>query len=179
MCALHITYDKEHGRVTIGKGHERYIIIPMRAYAAIIDAVVGVVGVNAAGALLYYLGKRIGRGLAEELRARMEGKKADTQEFVKTYAAYLEELGFGKVEVEEVTENSATIVMREAPSLAGIKAVHGKAEEMLSRDKICYLEAGMMAAAFEDYLGGRWRGVEVKHGGLEDPCCVIRVTREA
>ena len=177
MTAAKITYTE--GRITIGGGAERYILLPLRAYAAIIDCMVRIAG-SGAGAPLYFLGKNIGRGLAEELRARMEGREATVEEFVKVYAEFLEELGFGKIEVKEFDEKSATIRMAEPPSMAGISLVNGEARKLLEGGKkICYLEAGMMAAAFEDYLGGRFRAYEVERGTLENPYCVIRVEREA
>ncbi len=176
MCATKIKYER--GRITIGEGVERYILIPMRAYTEIINSLVRLVG-DAAGAPLYMLGKGIGHGLAEELRKRMEGKEASVEEFVKVYAGYLEELGFGRIEVKEFTGDSATIYMYEPPSMAGIKLVNGEAKTWLDKGKkICHLEAGMMAAAFEDYLGGKYRGMEVEHGSTDNPYCVIKVVKQ-
>ncbi|BEP17803.1 hypothetical protein PYJP_11550 [Pyrofollis japonicus] len=62
MTAEELQFDKEKAELHIGAGKERYILIPMRAYAAIIDAIVGLVGESAASAPLYYIGKKIGAG---------------------------------------------------------------------------------------------------------------------
>lgn len=50
VCAAKIKYER--GRITIGEGVERYILIPMRAYTEIINSLVRLVG-DAAGAPLY------------------------------------------------------------------------------------------------------------------------------
>ncbi len=169
----------QNGKITIGGGEERYILIPMRAYVEILNAMYELVG-DAAGAPLYYLGKKIGRGLVEELKKRMEGKEQNIENLIKEYARYLEELGFGKIEVLEFNDKHATIKMLSPPSMAGIKLVDGAAEKLLKQGKkICYLETGMIASVFEGVLGGKFRGVEKERGSLDDPYCVIEVVRVA
>ncbi len=167
----------QNGKITIGEGEERYILIPMRAYVEILNTMHKLVG-EAMGAPLYYLGKKIGRGLVEELSKRMQGKEQNIKSLVEEYVEYLEKLGFGKIEVLEVSDNHATIKMLSPPSMAGIKLVGGVAEELLKQGKkICYLETGMMVAVFEEILGGKFRGIEKEHGSLDNPYCIIEVTR--
>ncbi len=168
-----------NGKITIGEGGERYILIPMRAYVEILNAMYDLVG-DAAGAPLYYLGKKIGLGLVEELKRRMKDKEQSIENLIKEYTRYLEELGFGKIEILEFSDRHATIRMLSPPSMAGIKLVDGTAEKLLKQGKkICYLETGMIAAAFEGVLGGKFRAVEKERGSIDNPYCVIEVARVA
>ncbi len=171
----------DKGEIHIGKGKERYILIPMRAYAEIINTMFDLVGATAGGPL-YYLGKRIGHGLVEELVHRMnEAHEAkNIENLVKEYAKFLEELGFGKIEVKEFNDQHAVIYMHSPPSMDGARLVDGTAEKLAKEGKkICYLEAGMIAGVFEKILGGRFQGIEKEHGTLDNPYCVIEVRRQA
>ncbi len=179
MTAEELSLDKAKGELHIAHGKERYILIPMRAYAAIIDAIVGLVGDAAAGPL-YYLGKRIGKGLVEELRNRLQERHeaANVENLIKEYAGFLEELGFGKIDVKEFNSEHAVIHMHSPPSMAGISLINGKAAELLQKGKkICYIEAGMIAAVFEEIIGGKFQGRELEHGTLDNPYCVIEVRK--
>ena len=169
------------GEIHLAGGEERYIILPMRAYAAIIDALYNVTG-EAVGGPLYFLGKKIGKGLVEELRRRMSAahEEYNIENLVKEYARFLEELGFGKIDVREFDDQHAVIYMHSPPSMAGIRIVDGGPEKLLKAGrKICHIEAGMMAAVFEEILGGKFQGRELEHGTLDNPYCVIEVRKMA
>ncbi len=160
-------------------GKERYIIIPLRAYAEIINSFASIVG-EAVGGPLTFLGKRIGYGLVEELQHRLSEshKQANVENLVREYAKFLSELGFGKIEVKEVGEDHAIVYMHSPPSMDGIRVADDKVLEMLKKGKkICYLEAGMIAGVFEKIIGGKFRAFEVERGDLENPYCVIRVEK--
>ncbi len=179
MTAEELRIDKAKGELHIAQGKERYILIPMRAYAAIIDAMVSLVG-DAASGPLYYLGKRIGKGLVEELKSRLQkdSKEANIENLIKEYAKFLEELGFGKIDVKEFNSEHAVIYMHSPPSMAGIALVDGKAAELLQKGKkICYIEAGMIAAVFEEIIGGKFQGRELEHGTQDNPYCIIEVRK--
>ena len=171
----------ESGEIHIGSGKERYILIPMRAYAEIINTMFDLVGQTASGPL-YYLGKRIGHGLVEELARRLdeEQKEKNVGNLVEAYAKFLEQLGFGRIQVKEMDDKHAVMEMESPPSMAGIAVVDGTAEKLAKEGKkICYLEAGMIAGVFEKILGGRFQAVEKEHGTLDNPYCVIEVRRVA
>ncbi len=169
----------EKGELHIGSGKERYILIPMRAYAEIINTMFELVG-QTAGGPLYYLGKRIGQGLVEELTKRMNeaNEEKNIENLIKEYAGFLEELGFGKIEILEFNDNHATIRMESPPSMAGIAVADGIAEKLVREGKkVCYLETGMVAGVFEKILGSRFQGIEKEHGTVENPYCIIEVRR--
>jgi predicted hydrocarbon binding protein len=174
---LHI----EKGEIHLGQGKERYILIPMRAYAEIVNTVFDLVGA-AAGGPLYYLGKRIGYGLVEELVHRMEeaDEAKNIGNLILEYAKFLEELGFGKIDIVEFNDKHAVIRMMSPPSMAAAKLVNGATEKLIQEGKrVCYLETGMIAGVFEKILGGKFQGIEKEHGSLDDPYCVIEVKRVA
>ena len=171
----------EKGKIFIAGGKERYIIIPLRVYDAIIDAIVSITG-PAAGGPLYFIGKKIGEGLVEEIVRRMDvkGVEKNVGELIKTYIEFLEQLGFGKIELVEFNEKHAVIKMLEPPSMTGLELVGGKAmNHFKGGGKMCYLEAGMLAAVFEKILGKKYRAYEVEHGTLDNPFCTIRVEEQA
>ncbi len=156
-----------NGMLTLGEGEERYILIPMRAYAAIIDAIVGLVGDAAAGPL-YYLGKRIGKGLVEEMETRIGGSR-DPEEIVKAYVELLRELGFGSVELVEMRGGELVVRMEDAPSLASRRLV-GRG----SSRGACHLERGMLAAVLEEVTGEKYLAYEEEQGlNGGAPYCVI------
>lgn len=170
---------KGKGELVFHDAKERVIIIPRRAYAAILDALIDIAGPGASGPL-YRIGKRIGEGLLGEMKSLMEQEhmKMNIENTVKTYIDLLESLGFGKIEIVDLNGKSATIKMYEPPSMTGIASIDGKALEHLKRGgRICFIEAGMIAAVFEGILGGKFRGVELEHGDLENPYCIIKVER--
>jgi len=168
----------ERGGLYIGSSRERYILIPMRAYAEIINTMFELAG-KTAGGPLYYLGKNIGRSLAKELLRRAEKTAKKTLPgIVEEYARLLEELGFGKVRVLEASNNHSVILMENTPSIAGAALADGAAERLARGDgKICYLEAGMAAGVLEELLNTRFHGAEVEHGTPERPYCVIEVRK--
>ncbi len=171
--------EKGKGKLVLQDSDERVIIIPRRAYAAILDAIIEIAGPGASGPL-YRIGKRIGEGLLGEMKTLMEQehRKMNIEDTVKTYIELLESLGFGKIEIVNLNSKSATIKMHEPPSLVGIRRIDGKALEHLQRGgRICFIEAGMIAAVFEGLLGGKFRGMEIEHGDLDNPYCIIKVER--
>ena len=171
--------EKGKGKLVFHDSDERAIIIPRRAYAAILDAIIDIAGPGASGPL-YRIGKRIGEGLLGEMKTLMEQehRRMNIEDTVKTYIELLESLGFGKIEIVDLGDESATIKMYEPPSMTGIRKIDGKVLEHFKRGgRICFIEAGMIAAVFEGLLGGKFRGVEVEHGGLDDPYCIIKVER--
>jgi len=172
--------EETRGEIHLRGGQERYILIPMRAYAEIVNTMFDLVG-QTAGGPLYYLGKRIGQGLVEELVKRMEEahEARNVENLVKEYARFLEELGFGKITIEEFDSSHAVIRMENPPSMAGAALVDGAVEKLArGGKKVCYLETGMIAGVFEKILGGKYQGVEREHGTPENPYCVIEVRKQ-
>ncbi len=167
-----VTYEK--GELRIAGGTERYILIPLRAYAAIIEGMRKLVGEGAGGAL-YFVGRMIGRGLVEEILRRMDEKSLErnVENVIKTYVQFLEELGFGKIEILEIGTDHAKIKMYSPPSMVGLKIIVGEIKAVGGH--VCHLERGMIAAVFEEVLKRPYRGVEVEHGTYEDPYCTIVV----
>jgi len=162
----------EDGRLTIAGSEERYILIPLRAYEAIIDAMTGLAGEAAAGPL-YYLGKRIGRGLVEDLK-RLLGGNRSLEGIVREYARYLAQLGFGRVEVEELRGSYARVKLISPPSLAAAAA----GAQVLGRGRqrgVCHLERGMLAAVLDALTGRHHMAVEKEYGFEPEPYCVIEV----
>ncbi|BEP17804.1 hypothetical protein PYJP_11560 [Pyrofollis japonicus] len=105
-------------------------------------------------------------------------EEANVENLVKEYAGLLEELGFGKIEIAEFDSKHAVIKMKNPPSMAGIALVKGSAEKLLLQGKkICHLEAGMMAGAFEEVLNAKYQGLEKEHGSVDDPYCIIEVKK--
>ncbi len=155
------------GMLTLGEGTERYILIPMRAYAAIIDAMVSLVG-DAASGPLYYLGKRIGKGLVEEMETRLEGS-SNPEEIVRAFVELLRELGFGRVELVEMRGSELVVRMEDAPSLMSRRMLgHGASRGA------CHLERGMLAAVLEAITGEKYVALEEDQGlDGEKPYCVI------
>ncbi len=162
------------GHLTVAGGEERYILIPLRAYKAIIDAMRGLVGDAAAGPL-YYLGKKIGRGLVEELERLVDGDRS-MERIVEEYARYLSQLGFGRVEVEELRGDYARIRLVSPPSIADAAAA-GRLQALGSgrHRGVCHLERGMLAAVLDALTGHPHVAVEKSHGVEPEPYCVIEV----
>lgn len=140
------------GVLTLG-GEERYILIPLRAYAAIINAVYDVTGPAATGPL-YYIGKMIGEGLVEELLSRT-GSGGDWREAAKRFVELLMDLGFGEIDILELSDKHAAILLKNPPSLVGAKMLDAGAAKLAEKGKACHLEAGMAAGALEKLLGRR------------------------
>ncbi|ALL00369.1 hypothetical protein Pyrde_0319 [Pyrodictium delaneyi] len=167
------------GELRIGEGNERYILIPMRAYAEIVASFFDLVGV-AAGGPLYYLGKRIGHGLVEELENRLrEGvTRRELTDVIMVVAKLFEELGFGTIEVNAVDKTRIILKMKNPPSLAGTRYVQGIFDKLKSSNMhVCYLEAGMIAGSLEKILGKRFRAREVESKIDGDSMyCFIEVT---
>ncbi len=146
--------------------NERIIIVPARAYGAIVGAIYDLVG-SAAAAPLYYLGKKIGAGLVEEIKSRLGGA-ADKRRVLEEYIRLLEQLGFGKVQILEFEPARALVRLVEPPSMyvSLPKGLHGA----------CHIERGMMVAVLDAVTGLRHRAREVEHGYEPVPYCVIEVS---
>ena len=129
---------------------ERFVLIPVRAFAGVINALYKVAG-PAAGGPLYFLGKNMGHGLAEEIKARGHSPHS-LKEAAKLLADMLEELGFGHPAIEEADEDRAVIALRDAPSPASARLLGGEALTLTSQGKSCYIEAGVVAGALETLL---------------------------
>ena len=136
------------GQLTVAGGEERYILIPARAYAAIIDAMRSLVGNMAAGPL-YYLGKKIGRGLVEEMERLLAGRSS-LEDVVREYARYLGQLGSGRVEVLELRGDYAKLRLVNPPSMVGgvARSIGGNGSS-----GVCHLERGMLAAVLRHDRG--------------------------
>ena len=163
------------GVLTVAGGEERYILIPIRAYEAIIDAMVGLVGDAAAGPL-YYLGKKIGRGLVEEMERLLSGRRG-TRDIVEAYARYLSELGFGRVEILSIQGDEATIRLIAPPSLEAVR-IAGASARVVGRGRqrgVCHLERGMLAAVMDAITGRPHVAFETDHGTEPEPYCTIVV----
>jgi predicted hydrocarbon binding protein len=166
--------DMRDGVLTVAGGTERYILIPLRAYEAIIDAMRGLVGDAAAGPL-YFLGKKIGRGLVEEVERLLQGRR-DLDTVIKVYANYLSELGFGQVEILRMEGDEAVIKLIPPPSLEGMKLAGGiKALGKGKQRGVCHLERGMLAAVLDVVTGRSHIALELEHGETPAPYCVITV----
>jgi predicted hydrocarbon binding protein len=109
----------------------------------------------------------------------MKGAEKNVGELIKTYIELLEQLGFGRIELVEFNEKHAVIKMLEPPSMTGLQFVGGKAmNHFRGGNKMCHIEAGMLASVFEKILGKRYRAYEIGHGTLENPYCTIRVEEQ-
>ena len=162
-----LTHHRD-GTLSLGGG-ERYILVPLRAYAAIINAVHELTG-PAAGGPLYYIGKNIGEGLTEELR---RGGGGDWRSLVKNYIELLQGLGFGEIEVRELTDDRVVFYMRSPPSAAGARLLGGAAHQLRDRGKVCYIEAGMIAGVLSKLLGRRVVARQLRGGEGEEEGCLI------
>lgn len=153
---------------------ERFVLIPVRAFAGVINALYKVAG-PAAGGPLYFLGKNMGQGLAEEIKARGR-RPSSLKEAAKLLADMLEELGFGHPTIEETEEDRAFIVIRDAPSPASAKLIGGEALALAGQGKSCYIEAGVVAGALETLLNRYITAKELPSGS--DACRIeVRATR--
>lgn len=151
----------EKGELTIANGSERYILIPLRAYGALYDSIEEIVG-DAVSGVLYAAGKSIGRGLAEEIKRRMDERKVSgLEELARDAVKLLEELGFGKVELVE--SRPEKFIVRMYSSATSVHARKGKA--------VCHLERGMLAGIAEDIMGKHYVAREVKCRAKGDPYC--------
>jgi len=158
------------GQLTVAGGEERYILIPARAYAAIIDAMRSLVGDMAAGPL-YYLGKKIGRGLVEEMERLLAGRSS-LEDVIREYARYLGQLGFGRVEVLELRGDYAKLRLVNPPSMVGgvARSIGGNGSS-----GVCHLERGMLAAVLDAMTGAPHMAREVGHGVEPEPYCLVEV----
>ncbi|HID66309.1 MAG TPA: hypothetical protein EYP32_05715 [Aquificaceae bacterium] len=151
----------EKGELTIADGKERYILIPLRAYGALYNSIEKIVG-DAVSGILYVAGKDIGRGLAEEVKRRMDERKASgLEELARDAVKLLEELGFGKIELVESSPEK--FVVRMYSSATSMHAKKGKA--------VCHLERGMLVGIAESILGKRYVAKEVKCRAKGDDYC--------
>ncbi len=155
--------------------NERFIIIPLRSYGAIIEAMRDLVGDMAAGPL-YYLGKKIGLGLVDEVSKRV--KRATVEEVARALDRLLEELGFGSISIIDAGEDTATLKLYSPPSMIGMRIVAGRERSVGGGGSrgFCHLERGMMAAVFERLLGRRVRVLEAGHGEEGGkPYCIVKL----
>ena len=151
----------EKGMLTIAGGTERYILIPLRIYGALYNSIEKIIGDAVAG-VLYVVGKNIGKGLAEEVKRRMnERGVSGLEELASDAVKLLEELGFGKVELVE--SSSEKFVVRMYDSATSVHAQKGKA--------VCHLERGMLAGIAEEIMGKHYIAKEVKCRAKGDPYC--------
>lgn len=165
--AERLTHSRD-GTLSLG-GEERYILVPLRAYAAIINAVHDITG-PAAGGPLYYIGKNIGEGLAEELGRRSRG---EWRSLVENYIKLLQGLGFGEIEVRQLSDDRVVFYMKSPPSAVGAGLLGGAAERMRGGGKVCYIEAGMIAGVLSKLLGRRVVARQLQGGEGEEGGCLI------
>ncbi len=146
--------------------NERIIIVPARAYGAIVWAIYDLVG-PAAAAPLYYLGKKIGMGLVEEVKSRLGGK-VKRRRILEEYIRLLEQLGFGKAQILKFEPTRALVKLIEPPSMCVSlpQGLHGA----------CHIERGMMVAVLDAVTGLRHKAREVEHGYEPVPYCIIEAT---
>jgi len=158
----------EQGKLTIAGGKERYVLVPLRIFAEIYNTLEDVVGTGA-GAVAYMMGKRIGKGLAEEL-IRRTGGSSDLKHNVEKLIELLSELGFGRFELVEADGKRFVIRMYEGPTSEFIKNT-GKAS--------CHLERGLIAGVLEEVLGCKCMARETKCRSAGSPYCEIVVEKMA
>ncbi|HIP85658.1 MAG TPA: hypothetical protein EYH17_03315 [Pyrodictium sp.] len=151
----------EKGELTIAGGSERYILIPLRAYGVLYNSIEKIVG-DAVSGILYVAGKDIGKGLSEEIKRRMDERRASgLEELARDAVKLLEELGFGKVELVE--SNPQKFVVRMYSSATSMYAKKGKT--------VCHLERGMLVGIAENIMGKRYVAKEVKCRAKGDAYC--------
>jgi len=157
------------------QGGERLILVPLRSYGAIIEAMRELVGDMAAGPL-YYLGKKIGYGLVETVKSRAPG--GGIVDVTRALDRVLEELGFGSIYILDAGEETATLKLVDPPSMVGMEIVAGKARSVGQGTNrgYCHLERGMIAAVYEKLLGRRVRVLETESGWSSGrPYCVLKM----
>ncbi|NOZ89073.1 MAG: hypothetical protein GXO15_04025 [Crenarchaeota archaeon] len=155
---------------------ERLIVLPLRSCGAMIEAIRDLVGDMAAGPL-YYLGKRIGQGLVNEVSKRVKGK-GRVEDVAHAVGDLLEELGFGKISIIDADNETATLKLYSPPSIIGMRLVSGKEKSIgggTSRG-FCHLERGIIAAIFEEILGRRVKVLEAEAGEESGkPYCTLKL----
>jgi len=170
VTALKEELEETRGEIHLRGGQERYILIPMRAYAEIVNTMFDLVG-QTAGGPLYYLGKKIGRGLVEEMERLLAGRSS-LEDVVREYARYLGQLGFGRVEVLGLRGDYAKLRLVNPPSMVGgVARSIGKG----GSSGVCHLERGMLAAVLDAMTGAPHVAREVGHGVEPEPYCLVEV----
>jgi len=150
------------GKLRIGKGEERYLILPARFFGAVYESVRRLVGSGVSG-LLYYVGKEVGKGLLEEIRYRLETKGITGPEgTARELFSFLSDLGFGKVELVSISEGEAVVRIHESPTSSTLSKCEGPS---------CHLERGLLAGAAEAFFNVRCVAKEVKCRCLGHPYC--------
>lgn len=103
---------------------------------------------------LYFAGKKLGKDiLSKEIASR------NIKDVLKDIVRIFKEYGIGTVEIKEMEENNASIILKESVSSYGMKEI-GK--------PICFFESGLIAGIVEGCINKKVTVNEVLCGGLGD-----------
>ena len=150
--------QKESGVLYTATG-KRMMILPVEFYKAVFEALKDVMG-NAAKTMIYYIGVKAGKEMAQDAKSFREGSGNVAD--VKAIAGVLQEMGIGHIEKVEQEDSKIVLVIGNSIS----------SELKLSKDERCHLERGLVAGMLSALTGKR---VVVKTLDINEHRCAFEV----